>query len=85
MSGAGRPAPEDVPFVAASDGAEATVFSCGLCGLAFSHGERACTSCTLGAGCDLVRCPRCGYQFPRRSRIADLGRRLLQIARRRSA
>lgn len=80
-----RPAPEDTPFVPAASEGEATVFSCGLCGFAFSHGGKVCSSCALGAGCDLVRCPRCGYQFPRRSRIADFGRRLLQIARRRSA
>lgn len=45
----------------------ATVFACGLCGHGFTHGNQACSSCALGAGCALVRCPRCGYQFPRES------------------
>lgn len=61
--------PLDEPFVPAADDGEASVFQCGLCGLRFSHGERACGSCALGAGCELVRCPGCGYQFPRESRL----------------
>jgi hypothetical protein len=85
MSDAMRETPQDVPFVAAGEDGAATIFSCGLCGLAFSLGDRACSSCAMGGGCDLLRCPRCGFQFPRRSRIADLGRRLLRIALRRSA
>lgn len=66
----------DVPFGAAREGTDATVFECGLCGLRFSHGEQACGGCPLGAGCDLVKCPGCGYQFPRASRIVLLYERL---------
>lgn len=44
---------------------------CGLCGHAFVHGGEVCGSCPVAAGCDLVRCPRCGYQFPRTSRLVD--------------
>ena len=45
-------------------------FACALCGLRFSHGGQVCASCPIGQGCDdIVRCPRCGYQFPRRSHI----------------
>jgi uncharacterized C2H2 Zn-finger protein len=78
-----RAAPEEkVPFVAAGEaGGGATRFECGLCGLVFSHGDEACGSCALG-GCDLVRCPRCGYQFPRSSRVVDLVGRLLGRPRR---
>jgi len=50
----------------------ATVFACGLCGLEFTHGGQACASCAIGAGCDLVKCPRCGYQFPRTSQLERL-------------
>jgi len=46
-----------------------TLFACGLCGHAFTHGDQACGSCALGAGCELVKCPRCGYQFPRESQL----------------
>ena len=50
-------------------GGEGTTFTCGLCGLRFTHGERVCASCPIHAGCELVRCPNCGYQFPRESKL----------------
>jgi len=72
-----EPDPAGEAFVAAPDGrATGTTFECGLCGTAFTHGGRVCGACPLNAGCDLVRCPNCGYQFPRSSRLADWGRRL---------
>ncbi len=39
---------------------------CALCGFEFSDADakRPCTSCPLGANCDLVCCPNCGYQTP---------------------
>lgn len=55
-----------------------TVFACGLCGFAFTHGDQACGSCALGAGCALVKCPRCGYQFPRESYLAGVLERLVR-------
>ena len=46
-----------------------TAFACALCGLRFTHGGQVCASCPITHGCeDLIRCPRCGYQFPRGSR-----------------
>ena len=57
--------------------AEPTPFNCGLCGLDFTHGGLACGSCALGSACSLVRCPRCGYQFPRESSVERLLRWLL--------
>jgi hypothetical protein len=63
---------------------EATRFQCGLCGAAFTHGDRACAGCELGASCLLVKCPRCGYQFPRESRLLALLGRLLASVRRAS-
>jgi hypothetical protein len=68
-------APAPLEFRPAEDGAAGTVFTCALCGLRFTHGDRACGVCPIGAGCDLVRCPGCGYQFPRGSRTVEWLRR----------
>ncbi len=62
-------------------GGDATVFSCPLCGNRFSHGGLVCASCPLNLGCEIVRCPHCGYQFPRSSRIVDWARRLVRRPR----
>lgn len=62
-------------FMPASD-AE-TAFACALCGLRFTHGGQVCASCPITHGCEeLVRCPRCGYQFPRGSRTVAWLQRL---------
>lgn len=53
-----------------------TEFTCALCGARFTHGGETCGACPLASGCDLVRCPACGYQFPRRSSLVDAWRRL---------
>ena len=66
---------EVAEFRPAGDAAAATAFQCALCGLRFTHGDRVCGACPIGAGCDLVRCPGCGYQFPRRSRTVEWLRR----------
>lgn len=67
----------DVPFVVAERAAgEATGFRCGVCGTRFTHGGQVCSSCPLHAGCDLVKCPNCGFQFPRRSALLDWGVRV---------
>ena len=71
MSGPVRP----LSFEPATD--EATAFACALCGLRFTHGGQVCASCPITHGCDdLVRCPRCGYQFPRGSRTLAWVQRL---------
>lgn len=75
--------PTIVPFVARGDAAEeATGFACPLCGGRFTHGTLVCGSCPLNAGCEIVKCPSCGYQFPRRSRLVSWAQKLLQVARR---
>jgi Fe2+ transport system protein FeoA len=51
-------------------------FTCLLCGARFSHGDRTCGSCPLARACDLVSCPRCGYSFPRTSRLVEAFRAL---------
>lgn len=75
--------PSSLPFMEArGDEAEGALLRCGLCGTEFTHGGRVCRTCPLGAGCDLVRCPNCGFQFPRRSRLADWARRVTRRLRR---
>jgi hypothetical protein len=74
---AGTPGAGELEFVPARDRHEpGTRFECGLCGTSFTHGGQVCGACPLNAGCDLVKCPNCGYQFPRSSRIAEWGRRI---------
>ena len=69
--------PASTPFVRVEGTPEATtVFDCPLCGARFSHGALACASCPLHLGCDVVKCPNCGYQFPRTSKIVTWARRL---------
>jgi endogenous inhibitor of DNA gyrase (YacG/DUF329 family) len=69
--------PELVPFVTRADStSDVTAFDCPLCGGRFSHGTLVCGSCPLNAGCEIVKCPSCGYQFPRRSRIVEFARRV---------
>ena len=58
-----------------------TVFSCTLCGARFTHAEKACSACPLNHGCEVVRCPNCGFQFPRESQLVRLARRLFGRAR----
>jgi hypothetical protein len=61
------------PSAAAGPG---TDFTCGLCGETFTHGGQVCGACPISKGCDLVKCPGCGYQFPRTSRLVDALARL---------
>ena len=76
------PDPSDVPFQRRESSSEgATAFACPLCGARFTHGILVCGTCPLHAGCEIVKCPSCGYQFPRRSRIVGWAQRLLQAAR----
>ncbi|HZN55127.1 MAG TPA: hypothetical protein VFB67_07365 [Candidatus Polarisedimenticolaceae bacterium] len=71
--------PDLVPFVPEAAGGEGTVFACALCGSRFTHGALVCTGCPLNAGCEVIKCPSCGYQSPRRSRIVDAARRLFHL------
>ena len=73
--------PGATPFVTVGEpSGESTVFDCPLCGAGFSHGALVCASCPLHMGCDVVKCPNCGYQFPRTSRIVTWARRLVRRA-----
>jgi hypothetical protein len=55
---------------------DATVFTCGLCGARFTHGGEVCGACPMTTKCELVKCPNCGFQFPRGSRLLGLLSRL---------
>ncbi len=81
MSVLSSPDPRPLAFVPAPE-AE-TAFACALCGLRFTHGGQVCASCPITHGCEeLVRCPRCGYQFPRGSRTVAWLQRLWSGLRR---
>jgi predicted amidophosphoribosyltransferase len=75
--------PEEAPFVplpAHPDSGD--VFTCALCGNRFTHAGLVCGTCPMQTGCALVRCPNCGFQFPRTSRIVEAFRGLLGRFRR---
>jgi hypothetical protein len=65
------------PFTVLRETAPGTEFTCLLCGVRFTHSERVCASCPLSARCDVVACPRCGYQFPRTSWLVERARSLI--------
>ena len=70
--------PSASEFVPLAAPGEATAFGCPLCGGRFTHGEKVCGTCPMAAGCDLVRCPHCGYQFPRSSLLVRWALRLFR-------
>lgn len=75
--------PEATSFVSIGPApVTATAFACSLCGCRFTHGTLVCTSCPLNAGCEIVKCPNCGFQFPRTSRLVEWARRLARRMRR---
>lgn len=82
MSGQGMPLnPTQLAFVAGQGKARETAFTCALCSCRFTHAGLACGSCPLKAGCDVVQCPHCGFQFPRASGAVEWVRRLLRRGR----
>jgi predicted amidophosphoribosyltransferase len=51
---------------------------CPLCGHRFdaAHAGRACQGCPAAGACHMVRCPNCGYEVPRESRLVSAFRAL---------
>ena len=50
---------------------------CSMCGLSYDPDQHAaCQNCPMHSGCNLVCCPKCGYQTvdPRRSKLVRLAR-----------
>jgi hypothetical protein len=39
---------------------------CSFCGMEFKEEEakKGCAGCSLTKGCQMIRCPRCGYEMP---------------------
>lgn len=56
---------------------------CPLCGWGFSEAEGAgsCGRCPLGAHCETICCPRCGYSFVERSATLGLLSRMAHSTR----
>jgi hypothetical protein len=76
--------PEETPFSPlTAHPFGGTSFTCGLCGNRFTHSGLVCGTCPMQTGCALVRCPHCGFQFPRSSWIADFFRRIFRLSWRR--
>jgi DNA-directed RNA polymerase subunit RPC12/RpoP len=40
---------------------------CSFCGFEFDEKDsvNACKSCMMSKGCNLIRCPNCGYEEPK--------------------
>lgn len=59
---------------------------CDFCGYDFgpNEAESACIGCPLGQGCQLVRCPRCGYEMPPEARLVKWMRSLQRSLRRKT-
>jgi hypothetical protein len=78
--------PEETPFTPLPAHPDSgSVFECGLCGNRFTHAGLVCGTCPMQTGCALVRCPNCGFQFPRSSRVVDAFRGLFGRFRRRKS
>lgn len=44
---------------------------CDYCGNEFdeSDGHKSCSACSMFGGCQMVKCPRCGYEWPRETKL----------------
>lgn len=47
---------------------------CSLCGFNFkeAEGESTCKGCPMSSGCELVKCPNCGFEYPRESKFLKM-------------
>jgi hypothetical protein len=53
------------------------MITCPLCGNNFEESARTlCSACPLGAKCNLICCPRCGYQWPAESATVNFIKKL---------
>ncbi len=52
-------------------------YECPLCNTDF-EGAACHSSCPMSRGCDMVRCPRCGYEFVESGRFLDMLRRWIR-------
>jgi rubredoxin len=44
---------------------------CGFCNYEFDpkHAETVCRGCLLSGNCQLIRCPRCGYEMQQEAKL----------------
>jgi hypothetical protein len=56
------------------------MIDCGMCGHSFTREEaEACHGgCPMSAGCGLVTCPSCAYEFPPESKLVTLVTKLFR-------
>ena len=52
-------------------------YECPLCGTDFERADCR-SSCPMSHGCEMVRCPRCGYEFVESGKLADMLRRWIR-------
>lgn len=57
---------------------------CSLCSYSF-RGAECHSGCPFAAGCRMVRCPRCKYEFVDESTIINLFKKLLRTSPRSAA
>ena len=52
--------------------------TCPFCGIEFGQDEAqvACQGCPLAPSCGMLKCPRCGYEFPGEARLPALVKKL---------
>jgi len=63
---------------------EAPKSICPLCSLEF-EGENCHSSCPTSAGCSMIRCPNCGFEFVEKSAVIDFMKSLFErVASRRT-
>jgi hypothetical protein len=56
---------------------------CPLCGLDFA-GAACHSTCPFSKGCEMVRCPRCAYEFVEKGFVVSMIRRLFRSPERTS-
>lgn len=55
----------------------ARTYTCPLCSADFGgNGESCHSSCPMSRGCNMIKCPRCNYEFVEDSAIVNFVRRL---------
>jgi rubredoxin len=50
---------------------------CSLCGYRYTEeeGKPSCHGCPLKGGCDMLRCPVCGYEIPKAVNLQNKNKR----------
>ncbi len=51
---------------------------CSLCGYQFNEDESvmSCGGCSFVKGCNMVRCPNCGFEVPAESKVVKILKKL---------